>query len=75
MAVPKEPFTFSSPNEDPFAFLEELTPEQQEKFREAFTAELQEAEAEAGRDGWFTLEEVLAECDAIIAAAERRQEQ
>jgi antitoxin ParD1/3/4 len=42
-----------------------------EEQRRAFTAMLREAEEEADRDGTFTLDEVLAEMDAIIDAAER----
>ena len=41
--------------------------------RAAFIASLEEAEAEAERDGFFTLEEVMAETAAIIEAAERRK--
>jgi antitoxin ParD1/3/4 len=40
-----------------------------EQQRERFTASLSEAEAEADRDGWLTLEEVRAEAQAIIDAA------
>jgi hypothetical protein len=73
--MPKEPFAFPVPDEDPFVFLAELSPAQREKFCEAFTAELQEAEAEADRDGWFTIQEVIAEAGEIIAAAKRRRNQ
>ena len=41
--------------------------------RTAFIASLEEAEAEADRDGYFTLDEVLAETAAIIEAAKQRQ--
>lgn len=36
-------------------------------------AMLQEAEQEADRDGWLTLDEVLAEMDQVIAEAERNR--
>lgn len=39
--------------------------------RLAFIASLEEAEAEGERDGFFTLDEVLAEMDAVIEAAAR----
>ena len=35
--------------------------------REAFEASLVEAEAEADRDGWLELDDVMAEMDQIIA--------
>ena len=35
--------------------------------RAAFIASLEAAEAEANRDGWVSLDEMLAEMDAIIA--------
>lgn len=35
--------------------------------RAAFVASLEAAETEADRDGWFSLDEVLAEMDTIIA--------
>ncbi|HUZ12786.1 MAG TPA: type II toxin-antitoxin system ParD family antitoxin [Caulobacteraceae bacterium] len=41
-----------------------------EERRRRFTASLDEAMAEAERDGYVTLEEVLADIDSIIAAAE-----
>ena len=41
--------------------------------RAAFIESLEEAEAESERDGFFTLEEVMAETAAIIKAAERRK--
>ena len=40
--------------------------QEQEEQRRQFTAMLLEAEAEADRDGTFTVEEVLAEMDQII---------
>ena len=40
--------------------------QEQEEQRRQFTAMLREAEAEADRDGTFTVEEVLAEMDQII---------
>ncbi len=39
--------------------------------RERFEATLKEAEAEADRDGTFTVEQVLAEADRIIAGNRR----
>jgi len=42
----------------------------QEVRKEAFMAMLKEAEAEAERDGCFTVEEVMAEIDEIIDAVE-----
>jgi putative addiction module CopG family antidote len=39
--------------------------------RAAFVNSLQEAEAESERDGWHSRDDVLADMDAIIAAAER----
>jgi len=35
------------------------------------TGPLEEAEAESERDGWHSLDDVLADMDAMIAAAER----
>ena len=35
--------------------------------RAAFVRSLKEAKAEADRDGWLSLDEVMAEADAIIA--------
>jgi hypothetical protein len=52
--------------QDPFAFLAELSPAELDEFRRNFTRSLEEAD----RDGIFTIEEVMAECEAIIAAAE-----
>jgi len=63
----------SYPAEDPFPFFEGLSPDQKEEFRRAFTQSLDDAVAEADRDGWFTLQEVLAECDAIIVETKRRR--
>ncbi len=40
----------------------------QEQARAEFVASLEAAEAESERDGWHSLEEVLAEADEIIAA-------
>lgn len=42
-----------------------------EERRAAFERSLEEARAEADRDGWVTAEEALASMDAIIEAAER----
>ena len=53
--------------------LEGLADKSAEERRRAFMAMLQEAEQEADRDGWVTLDEVLAEMDQIIAEAERRR--
>jgi putative addiction module CopG family antidote len=39
--------------------------------RAAFIRSLEEAEAEAERDGWHSLEDVLAEVDRIIESAEQ----
>lgn len=39
--------------------------------RAGFVRSLEEAEAESERDGWHSLDDVLTEMDAIIAAAER----
>ena len=41
-----------------------------EERRRAFTKSLEDAVAEAERDGYFTAEQVLAETDAIIDAAD-----
>jgi antitoxin ParD1/3/4 len=41
-----------------------------EERRLAFVRSLDEARAEAERDGWFTVDEVMAEIDAIIDEAE-----
>lgn len=40
----------------------------QEQARAAFIKSLEDAQAEAERDGWHSLEDVLAEADEIIAA-------
>ena len=45
--------------------------QEREEARRQFTAMLREAEDEADREGTFTIEEVLAEMDAIIDAAEK----
>jgi hypothetical protein len=71
MGTPEEPFVFPLPPDDPFSFLNELSPAAREAFRIRFTAELDEAIAEAKRDGCFTLDDVRAQCDAIVAAAKR----
>ena len=39
--------------------------------RAAFIASLEEAEAEADRDGWLTLDEVMRDVDAAIAEMAR----
>jgi antitoxin ParD1/3/4 len=44
-----------------------------EERRRAFTKSLNDAIAESERDGWVTVEEALAQVDAIIEAAERCQ--
>ncbi len=43
-----------------------------EQARAVFVASLEDAQAEAERDGWHSLDDVLAEMDRIIDAAERR---
>ncbi len=43
----------------------------QEAARTAFVVSLDEAVAESDRDGWHSLDDVLAEMDEIIEAAER----
>ncbi len=45
--------------------------QRQEHARAAFARSLEEAEAESGRDGWHSLDDVLADMDSIIVAAER----
>jgi putative addiction module CopG family antidote len=45
--------------------------QRQEQARTAFARSLEEAEAESERDGWHSLDDVLADMDAIIVAAER----
>lgn len=42
--------------------------QRQEEARAAFIKSLEEAEAKAERDGWHSLEDVLAEADEIIAS-------
>ena len=42
--------------------------QRQEAARAEFIASLEAAEAEAEREGWYSLDEVLAEADGIIAA-------
>jgi antitoxin ParD1/3/4 len=44
--------------------------QEQEELRRELTRSLREAEEESDRDGWLTVEEVAAEMDAIIDAAE-----
>jgi antitoxin ParD1/3/4 len=46
--------------------------QEQDELRRQLTQSLREAEEEADRDGWFTIEEVAAEMDAIIDAAEAK---
>jgi antitoxin ParD1/3/4 len=46
--------------------------QEQERRRDAFEAMLREVEAEIDREGVVELEDVLAEMDQIIEAAERR---
>ena len=57
----------------PTSKLGRLADESAENRRRAFMAMLREAEQEADRDGWVTLDEVLAEMDRIIAEAEQRR--
>jgi len=45
--------------------------QRQEHARAAFARSLEAAEAESERDGWHSLDDVLADMDAIIAATER----
>ncbi|HVC51345.1 MAG TPA: type II toxin-antitoxin system ParD family antitoxin [Stellaceae bacterium] len=40
--------------------------QEHERQRRQFEATLDEAVAESDRDGWFTIEEVLADVDAVI---------
>jgi antitoxin ParD1/3/4 len=42
--------------------------QRQEQARSAFITSLEDAEAEAERDGWHSLDDVLAETDTIIAS-------
>jgi hypothetical protein len=42
-----------------------------ERERAAFVRSLEEAEAEADRDGWCSLDEVMADAEEIIAAKRR----
>ena len=44
---------------------------EREEARSQFTASIEEAQAEADRDGTFTIEEVLAEVDEIIDSARK----
>ena len=41
--------------------------QEQRAARAAFVRSLEEAEAEADRDGWLSLDEVMADADAVIA--------
>jgi antitoxin ParD1/3/4 len=45
--------------------------QEQEEVRRQLILSIRDAEAEADRDGWFTIEEVLAEMDAIIDESDR----
>ncbi len=45
----------------------------QEERKQAFLRSLQEAQAEADREGTYTFEQVAEEMDAIIAAADARK--
>jgi putative addiction module CopG family antidote len=45
--------------------------QRQEQARAAFARSLEATEAESERDGWHSLDDVLADMDAMIAAAER----
>jgi antitoxin ParD1/3/4 len=46
--------------------------QEQEELRRQLTQSLDEAVEEADREGWLTIEEVTAEMDAIIEAAETK---
>jgi antitoxin ParD1/3/4 len=46
--------------------------QEQEELRRELTRSLREAEEESDREGWFAIEEVAAEMDAVIDAAERK---
>jgi antitoxin ParD1/3/4 len=46
--------------------------QEQEELRRQLTQSLREAEEESDREGWLTIEEVAAEMDAIIDAAEAK---
>ena len=46
--------------------------QRQETARAAFIKSLEDAEAEGERDGWHSLEDVLAEADKIIASMRNR---
>ena len=46
--------------------------QEQEELRRELTRSLREAEDESDREGWLTIEEVAAEMDAIIDAAEAK---
>jgi antitoxin ParD1/3/4 len=46
--------------------------QEQEELRRELTRSLREAEEESDREGWFTIDEVAAEMDAIIDAAEAK---
>ncbi len=45
--------------------------QRREQARAAFAGSLEEAEADSDRDGWHSLDDVLADMDALIAATER----
>jgi antitoxin ParD1/3/4 len=46
--------------------------QEQEELRRGLTRSLREAEEESDREGWLTIEEVAAEMEAIIDAAEAK---
>jgi hypothetical protein len=54
------------------AMMRAMKSEGLEARRRAFNAMLDDAVAEADRDGWISCEEVMAELDAIIDEAEKR---
>ena len=62
---------FSGVDEVLRAAMQSLQREEAERL--AFIASLHEAEAEADRNGYFTLEEIQDETAAIIEAAKRRE--
>jgi len=47
--------------------------QERERRRDAFEASLREAVEEADREGWFSMEDVMAEMDQIIAEVEAEE--
>lgn len=47
--------------------------QEREERRRDFNAMLREVEAEANREGWISHDQVMAEVDAIIEAAEKKR--